>query len=62
MNLDEILAALDTDTRAWAITLVGGFADGIRDQGGALRAALKASAPGLALTKRVTAATSDRRR
>lgn len=62
VNLDEILAALDVDTRRWAINLVGGLADGVRDQGDALRAALKASAPTLALTRRVTTATADRRK
>jgi phospholipid/cholesterol/gamma-HCH transport system substrate-binding protein len=62
VNLDEILAALEVDTRRWAVNLVAGFADGVRDQGTALRAALKASAPSLALTRRVTSATADRRR
>jgi len=62
VNLDEILGALDVDTRAWAISLVGGFAQGIRGQGDALRAALKASRPTLTLTRRVAAATADRRR
>ncbi len=62
VNLDEILAALDTDTRDYAIALVGGFADGIHDRSTALRNALKASAPTLRLSRRVATVTADRRR
>ena len=62
VNLDEVLAVLDQDTRDWATTLVGGLGDGVRDKGEALRAAFKASAPTLRSARRLAAATAGRRR
>ena len=45
VNLDEILAGLDADTRDYLRLLVGGGAEGLRDNGVALRRALKRFEP-----------------
>lgn len=62
VNLDEVLAVLDTDVRDWATTLVGGLGDGVRDKGEALRAAFKASAPTLRSTRRLAEVVQGRRK
>ena len=62
VNLDEVLASLDRDTRAYATALVGGLGGAVKDRGEALRAAFRASAPTLRTQRRVAAATADRRR
>lgn len=62
VNLDELLAVLDTDVRDWATTLVGGLGDGVRDKGEALRAAFKASAPTLRSARRLSETVAGRRR
>jgi phospholipid/cholesterol/gamma-HCH transport system substrate-binding protein len=61
VNLDEVLAAADSDTRDYLQLLVGGGAQGLKDRGVQLRRLLKASAPTLRLTKRATSAIADRR-
>lgn len=61
VNLDEVLASLDQDTRAWVTTLVQAGGAALKDRGAALRAALKASAPTLEVTRRLTAVTRARR-
>ena len=61
VNADELLAALDQDTRAWLRTVLQAGALGTKDQGKALRQVLKAGAPTLRDTKRVTAAVLGRR-
>jgi phospholipid/cholesterol/gamma-HCH transport system substrate-binding protein len=45
VNLDEILASLDADTRDYLRLLVGGGAESLRDNGAALRRALKRFEP-----------------
>ena len=52
VNLDEILASLDADTRDYLQLLLGGGGEGLRDNGVALRRALKRFEPtGRALRK-----------
>lgn len=58
---DEVLAALDQDTRAWLQTVVSAGAIGMKDRGRALREVLKAGAPTLRDTRRVTRALLGRR-
>jgi phospholipid/cholesterol/gamma-HCH transport system substrate-binding protein len=60
VNLDEVLASVDSDTRDYLRLLVGGGAQGLRDRGAQLRRLFKASAPTLRLTRRATAAIADR--
>jgi len=45
VNFDEILAGLDADTRDYLRLLVGGGAEGLRDNGNGLRRALKRFEP-----------------
>lgn len=45
VNFDEILAGLDADTRDYLRLLVGGGAEGLRDNGAGLRRALKRFEP-----------------
>lgn len=61
VNLDEVLASVDADTRDYLRLLVGGGAQGLRDRGAQLRRLFKASAPTLKLTRRATQAIADRR-
>lgn len=62
VNVDEVLATLDRDTRDYATMLVQGLGHGVKDRGDALRAALRASAPTLRAIRRVNAAVAARRR
>ncbi len=62
VNLDEILSALDTDTRAWLATLLDATGRGVKDRGPALRELYKAGAPTLKQTERVSNAINARRR
>lgn len=61
VNLDEVLASLDADTRAYLETLIDASGRGLRDAGPALRMALRAGAPTLAMTRRVSGALAARR-
>jgi phospholipid/cholesterol/gamma-HCH transport system substrate-binding protein len=61
VNSDELLASLDSDTRAWLQTLLATGAQGLKGNGLALRALLKAGAPTLKATKKVTDAIEARR-
>jgi phospholipid/cholesterol/gamma-HCH transport system substrate-binding protein len=60
INLDQLLAALDGDTRDYLQLLVAGGAEGLDDRGEQLRRLFKASAPTLRLTERATSAIADR--
>jgi phospholipid/cholesterol/gamma-HCH transport system substrate-binding protein len=62
VNLDEVVAALDRDTRDYLTTFISAGGRGLRGRGADLRAVLKASAPTLRQTKRVTGAINQRRR
>ena len=61
VNSDELLASLDSDTRNWLQTLLASGAQGLKGNGLALRALLKAGAPTLKATKKVTDAIEARR-
>lgn len=61
VNLDEVLAQLDADTRDYLRLLVAGGAEGVRGRGRQLRRLLLATAPTLRLTRRATRAIADRR-
>src|SRR2546430_1144899 len=60
VNPDEVLAALDGDTRSYLSILVNEGGRGLAGRGVELRDVLKASEPTLARTKRITAALADR--
>lgn len=62
VNADELLAALDSDTRAWLVALLDAGATGLHGRGTDVRAILKAGAPTLQRTREVTAAIAGRRR
>lgn len=62
VNLDEVLAGLDADSRDYLRLLVSGAARGLDGRGAQLRAVFKAGAPTLRLTRRVSSAVADRRR
>ncbi|WP_354699629.1 hypothetical protein DSM112329_05350 [Paraconexibacter sp. AEG42_29] len=62
VNLDEITASLDTDTRRWMQTMLQAGGRGLGDRGVALREALQAGAPTLDSARRVSAAVASRRR
>ena len=62
VNLDEILAALDRDTRDYLTTFITAGGRGLRGRGPDLRALLKATAPTLRQTRRVTGAINGRHR
>ncbi len=62
VNSDELLAALDADTRDWLTTLVAAGAEGTRGRGLDVRAIFKAGAPTLGRMRRITAAIAARRR
>jgi phospholipid/cholesterol/gamma-HCH transport system substrate-binding protein len=61
VSLDQVLAGLDADTRDYLRTLIAEGARGLDGRGEQLRAVLKAGAPTLRMTRRVTAAIADRR-
>lgn len=61
VNSDEVLAGLDTDTRAWLQTLLQAGSQGLKGQGVALRKLFQAGAPTLERTKQVTDAIEKRR-
>lgn len=58
---DEVLAALDADTRAYLVTLANAGGQGLRGRAPDLRAILRASQPTFAHTRRVMAVLADRR-
>jgi len=59
---DELLASLDADTRSYVTALINAGGEGLHGRGADLRAILRAGAPTLARTHRITAALVDRRR
>lgn len=61
VNPDEVLAALDADTRAYLAVVVNAAGDGVRGRSADLRAVLHASQPTVARLHRITAAVADRR-
>ena len=61
VNPDEVLAALDGDTRRYLSILANAGGQGLRNRGATLRKVLKASEPTLSSTARVTRALADRR-
>jgi phospholipid/cholesterol/gamma-HCH transport system substrate-binding protein len=61
VNPDEVLAALDADTRRYLKIVAGAGGAGVGDRGVDLRKVLEASQPALADTRRVTSALADRR-
>jgi phospholipid/cholesterol/gamma-HCH transport system substrate-binding protein len=62
VNLDEVLAGLDADARAYLRVLVSAGGRGTNDRGEDLRAVFKASAPTVERTRRVAAALAARDR
>ena len=62
VDLDEILAALDTDTRAFLTTLVGGTGAALDGQGPNMRRVLKALAPTTAQVDELAETLATRRR
>jgi virulence factor Mce-like protein len=61
INVDEVLALLDSDTRAWFQTLLSAGGQALGNRGVALRTVLKASAPTLTETRQVSEAIAARR-
>ena len=61
VNPDEVLAALDSDTRRYLVILATAGGSGLEDRGFDLRRILKASQPTLRDTRRVMSALADRR-
>jgi phospholipid/cholesterol/gamma-HCH transport system substrate-binding protein len=61
VNPDEVLAALDADTRRYLVTFATAGGGGLDGRGVDLRRILKASQPTLRDTRRVTRALADRR-
>lgn len=61
VNPDEVLAALDSDTRRYLVILATAGGHGTQGRGVDLRRILKASQPTLRDTRRVTQALADRR-
>ena len=62
VNPDEVLSALDADTRDYLATVASAGGQGLRGRGGDLRRIVAASEPTLARTERVMRAVADRRR
>ena len=62
VNPDEVLAALDADTRRYLVVLATAGGGGMRDRGVDLRRILRASQPTLRDTDLVMGALADRRR
>ena len=61
VNVDEILAGLDSDTRAWMQTMLQASGRGLRDRGAALREAFRASAPTFRAAREVSRTLAVRR-
>jgi phospholipid/cholesterol/gamma-HCH transport system substrate-binding protein len=61
VNLDEILAALDTDTRDYLTILVGAGAEGLRDNGPALARAIRRFEPTARYGRKVFGALAERK-
>ena len=61
VNPDEVLAALDADTRTYLQVVANAGGRGLRGRGEDLRAILRASQPTLRTTRRITDALRDRR-
>ena len=61
VNPDEVLAALDTDTRNYLAVVAGAGGQGLKGRGRDLRALIQASEPTLDHTRRVMGALADRR-
>jgi phospholipid/cholesterol/gamma-HCH transport system substrate-binding protein len=62
VNPDEVLGALDADTRRYLQLAVGAGGQGLRNRGEGLRALLRSSQPTLEQGARVAGAVADRRR
>jgi phospholipid/cholesterol/gamma-HCH transport system substrate-binding protein len=62
VHMDEILSALDADTRAWLQTMLQGGGRGLDGRAADLRALFKAGAPTLRSSRRLTDAINGRRR
>jgi phospholipid/cholesterol/gamma-HCH transport system substrate-binding protein len=62
VHFDEILASLDSDTRAWLQTMLQAGARGLTGRAGDLRALFEAGAPTLRSSRRLTDAINGRRR
>jgi phospholipid/cholesterol/gamma-HCH transport system substrate-binding protein len=61
VNLDEILAALDTDTRDYLTILVGAGAEGLRGNGPALARAIRRFEPSARYGRKVFASLAERK-
>jgi len=55
VDVDEVLAALDTDARTYLRALLNAGGEGLRGRGAEVRAILKAGTPTLAKARRITA-------
>jgi phospholipid/cholesterol/gamma-HCH transport system substrate-binding protein len=62
VNLDEVLATLDTDSRDYLVLLLGGGAEGLRGNGKALGNTLRRLEPTARYSRRVFSALAERRR
>ncbi len=62
VHMDEILSALDADTRAWLQTMLQAGGRGLDGRAGDLRALFKAGAPTLRSSRQLTDAINGRRR
>ncbi len=62
VNPDEVLAALDADTRAWLAAAVDSLGTGLRGNGDELRRLFAASQPTAEQARRITATLAGRRR
>jgi phospholipid/cholesterol/gamma-HCH transport system substrate-binding protein len=62
VHMDEILSALDADTRAWLQTMLQAGGRGLDGRAGDLRVLFKAGAPTLRSSRRLTDAINGRRR
>jgi phospholipid/cholesterol/gamma-HCH transport system substrate-binding protein len=62
VNLDEILAALDTDSRDYLTVLLGAGAEGLRDNGKELANALRRIEPSARYGRKVFASLAERRK
>jgi phospholipid/cholesterol/gamma-HCH transport system substrate-binding protein len=61
VNVDEVLAGLDTDTRAYVQTTLASFGHGLGGQGENLRRALEATSPAAAQLKELDTTLAGRR-
>jgi phospholipid/cholesterol/gamma-HCH transport system substrate-binding protein len=62
VNPDEVLSALDSDTRKYLATVASAGGRGLRGRGGDLRRFIRASEPTFRQTARIAGALADRRR